>query len=745
MDEQDEVYYKHWVYYDEKTEQWKDGGEYLANLVINLEDLTQEEWESLKSNLTNYYKRYESVYTTTQENEINIPINISQYNTLAILEVYIEGRMLNRNEYAINGTNSITLNIPLSEIGTKVHFIVYRSVCASNEDLNELKGPKGDSGAIVFDTIAEMKEDEDLVAGDTCQILEDTGLYEIINDNSVAVNNQTVFELDNGLKAQLLYYTDINKQYYTLYQPCLDETNDLGTFNLLVFSNGFTILNDCGYTGEETAIQSFMSNLNITHLDVVMISHFHGDHAGCFEYIARNYCDNRTLFFRQMECNYSNFTIGENTAANLDALYTSTLTELGYINNSRVPNQNETIVVNNGLVKLRFLNTDPNFLQGYYDAQSDTNTDNYTKSTLNNLSMICEVSAFGKKLLFNGDIEEKGQENNWEYLTKCDIMQVPHHNWNHNGFHKFFKAISPEIAYYNRNSSETTDPYVYWAKFQRQCIGYVPTYQTYKQDVIIKISNNGINVIDGYKENTFNIPYGQDQLVAYIPYYTDNSRSFFTYANWTIKDVIEMLRDLPEDISTSLIASSRYTKFNEEVAAITTVSTDWILSSIHRGFELKRKSEWDGRIFRFLEGFDYNNTSTYANRFLCIRTMYDNKSENTNFEIGEGETYTLPNSLRAVPTLYGRIKMTEGTSTNIYSVVFRNSDKSNLLRYEAIDTRVAVASNQAFLRAINCNITLSGNTVTLNTCKLVRKNLTNDTVADIFSCKLVELSSTYLI
>ena len=186
MDEQDEVYYKHWVYYDEKTEQWRDGGEYLANLVINLEDLTQEEWESLKSNLTNYYKRYESIYTTTQENEINIPINISQYNTLAILEVYIEGRMLNRNEYAINGTNSITLNIPLSEIGTKVHFIVYRSVCASNEDLNELKGPKGDSGAIVFNTIAEMKADEDLAVGDTCQLLTNDGdveLYKIINDD----------------------------------------------------------------------------------------------------------------------------------------------------------------------------------------------------------------------------------------------------------------------------------------------------------------------------------------------------------------------------------------------------------------------------------------------------------------------------------------------------------------------------------------------------------------------------------
>ena len=191
-----------------------------GDLNMKPEDLTEAQWENLKTDLTNYYKRYESVYTTTQENEINIPINISQYNTLAILEVYIEGRMLNRNEYAINGTNSITLNIPLSEIGTKVHFIVYRSVCASNEDLNELKGPKGDSGAIVFDTIAEMKADEDLVAGDTCQTLGynskndgNRALYNIVDDDSLTPDDYNIIELDNELKAVKISNSKIDFSY----------------------------------------------------------------------------------------------------------------------------------------------------------------------------------------------------------------------------------------------------------------------------------------------------------------------------------------------------------------------------------------------------------------------------------------------------------------------------------------------------------------------------------------------------
>ena len=68
---------------------------------------------------------------------------ITQYNSASILEVYIEGRMLTREEYTINGTYSIILNQALSEIGTKVHFVVYRSVCATNEDIAKLKRRQG--------------------------------------------------------------------------------------------------------------------------------------------------------------------------------------------------------------------------------------------------------------------------------------------------------------------------------------------------------------------------------------------------------------------------------------------------------------------------------------------------------------------------------------------------------------------------------------------------------------------------
>ncbi len=125
----------------EEIQTKKENGDFL----MKPGDLTEEQWNKVKTNLTNYYKRYEKTYKTTVENESNIEIGISQYNEGSLLEVYVEGRILNRNEYTINGTNSITLTTPLSEKGTEVLFVVYRSVSALIADFANLKGEKGDS------------------------------------------------------------------------------------------------------------------------------------------------------------------------------------------------------------------------------------------------------------------------------------------------------------------------------------------------------------------------------------------------------------------------------------------------------------------------------------------------------------------------------------------------------------------------------------------------------------------------
>lgn len=64
-----------------------------------------------------------------------------------------------------------------------------------------------------FNTVADMKANEDLVAGDTCQTLGyhsvndgGAGLYQIINDNTLVDDRINVHELANHLKAKLITF-----------------------------------------------------------------------------------------------------------------------------------------------------------------------------------------------------------------------------------------------------------------------------------------------------------------------------------------------------------------------------------------------------------------------------------------------------------------------------------------------------------------------------------------------------------
>ena len=570
-----------------------------------------------------------------------------------------------------------------------------------------------------YNAVVDMKADTKLKIGDVCQILEDTGTYKIVNDANLVIDDKNIYQLNNGLKAQLLYYIDTSKQYYTLYQPKLSETVEIGAFNLLVFSNGFTILFDCGYTGQENAIQSFMTEKNISHLDVVIVSHFHADHSGCFEYVARNYCDNKTLFFRQMKCDYSRFgDYGNNYAPALqEQTYTNVLTELGYINNSRVPEQNEIIVINNGLVKMRFLNTDTSFLENYYSAQSESS--NYNKSNINNVSLICEISTFKKKLLLTGDIETQAQLNNYKYVSKCDILQVPHHNINSNGYYKFFNNVSPEIAYFNRNTL-LSQSYVYWSKYQRQCKGYVPTYYTYGESIEIKVSEKGTELKTGTLDETFYIQSNDNQLVQFIPYYNDIEHNYYAYAEWTIKDVIDMLNIADAPIESYIASNNRYTQFNTELVEMTGVSTNWILSKTSRGFIIRRTSIWDGKEFEFNLGFDYSNLSTYETHYRESKLLSNMKSVNTGLNIAPGQTGSIEYRVRLPQTLALSFVI-NGTT---YKGIAKNIEG---VSYRYKDTEVIQNSGNTIIRTFYVTVAINEKNVKVGNCYLLSYNVSTGT------------------
>lgn len=116
---------------------------YVKNLPEGEEPLSEQEWlDSLSK--ANYYKEYKNTYVAFENNTTIVPINIPEYNSTTLLDVYINGLRLNEGEYSIVGTN-IILNKPISK-NTEVHKIVSKTVVATANDYDLLKGEKGDKG-----------------------------------------------------------------------------------------------------------------------------------------------------------------------------------------------------------------------------------------------------------------------------------------------------------------------------------------------------------------------------------------------------------------------------------------------------------------------------------------------------------------------------------------------------------------------------------------------------------------------
>ena len=116
---------------------------YVKNLPEGEKPLSEKEWlDGLDK--ANYYKQYKSTYTVSQDGETIIPININEYNSTCLLEVYIEGFILKEAiDYTINSDlKNITLALPLKK-DTIVHFVCSKTVVATANDYDLLRGTDG--------------------------------------------------------------------------------------------------------------------------------------------------------------------------------------------------------------------------------------------------------------------------------------------------------------------------------------------------------------------------------------------------------------------------------------------------------------------------------------------------------------------------------------------------------------------------------------------------------------------------
>lgn len=124
-------------------------------------------------NITAYYKKYENVYTTSAASENIIPIGINNFNQACILFVDINGMDKAENiDYTINYNNkTITLMDAIEGAGQEVHFVVLKTVAATADDIELLKGhgvaEGGSTGQVL---IKRSNNDYDTQWGDVSSV-----------------------------------------------------------------------------------------------------------------------------------------------------------------------------------------------------------------------------------------------------------------------------------------------------------------------------------------------------------------------------------------------------------------------------------------------------------------------------------------------------------------------------------------------------------------------------------------------
>lgn len=323
---------------------------------------------------------------------------------------------------------------------------------------------------------------------------------------------------------------------FKIYQPTLSHSI-LGMFFLFVFPDGHNILYDTGYINEENDIDTFLSSLGIKHLDVVIVSHFHGDHAGCAPHIINNYCDINTKFYKCMDCDPSQFTSDQSDVTTYENAYKTALTNKGFT--YTIPTNKSSVELFNGTVELTFYNTDTTNLQYYYGA-AEMIEDLSLGSTANNTSMCCLVRAYGTSVFMTGDIEYAGEKAIADYVPQnVDLLQLPHHGVSKNGYAPFFARLNPKVTMFQRNQSTTGQETKYWWRYMKYNNDIPVINNATTTGIELECYNGNVKLLNGRiismlgDLNDYNIT-----CVLPTPY--DNVHNADEVATWTIADVVNM-------------------------------------------------------------------------------------------------------------------------------------------------------------------------------------------------------------
>ena len=195
----------------------------------------------------------------------------------------------------------------------------------------------------------------------------------------------------------------------------LSATN-LSEAIIVKFSDGKVLGIDCGSYADRDEVLACYTALNVTHLDYLVISHYHQDHVGGMSILTTNsIIDNNTLVFLPTDINTSLSDVTPDWSDVITQYNTSKylLAQAGCF--LYYPSSGQTYTIADNCI-LEFWNTNHAY---YYD-----NSTNY-----NDFSLCCNLKLGDVRVSFTGDIGDIAQAQCAGNLYKSNICKAQHHGW----------------------------------------------------------------------------------------------------------------------------------------------------------------------------------------------------------------------------------------------------------------------------------------------------------------------------
>lgn len=255
-----------------------------------------------------------------------------------------------------------------------------------------------------------------------------------------------------------------------------------GDANLIKYLDK-VIMIDCYHQNMWNHVKTMLDDNGISHIDYLIITHYHGDHGGNVENLFNNgYIDSSTKFY--MPANVSKWD--SNTSFDATSYITNmkgffTTNNLDYY----IPYENEVLEI--GDLKLTFYNTNSEILETLYWET----TKNY-----NNTSTIVLINYRNNQFLYVGDATELAYKRLREdkfVKGRVDLFKIGHHGIENITDEEFIRHISPIYAVQSSGMNDhIKNIYSYCGEISLMNSLGTKIYPTHMQENYIKFVSNGI-------------------------------------------------------------------------------------------------------------------------------------------------------------------------------------------------------------------------------------------------------------